>query len=141
MLCGRGGALSARGRDQTLSRIGRLERRTRLFALPCGAGGLRHPVHVDDLAAAAMAVIAVPATHGQAHALPGGETHALASGSEWERGAPRSEVHRPRHQRGLTVNARKLHNLGLIALIVSYFLQFGAQLFAIAIIVRSVIAA
>jgi hypothetical protein len=39
------------------------------------------------------------------------------------------------------VNARKLHNLSLIALIVSYFLQFGAHLFAIAIIVRSVIAA
>ncbi len=36
---------------------------------------------------------------------------------------------------------RKLHDLSLIALIVSYFLQFGAQLFAIAIIVRTVIAA
>lgn len=62
------------GRDQTLSRIARLARRTGLFALPRGASGLRQPVHVDDLAAAAMAVIDLPATHGQAYALPGGET-------------------------------------------------------------------
>jgi len=62
------------GRDQTLSRIARLARRASLFALPRGASGLRQPVHVDDLAAAAMAVIDVPATHGQAYALPGGET-------------------------------------------------------------------
>ncbi len=62
------------GRDQTLSRIAALARRTGLFALPRGAIGLRQPVHVDDLAAAAMAVIDVPATRGQAYALPGGET-------------------------------------------------------------------
>lgn len=39
------------------------------------------------------------------------------------------------------MSARKLHDLSLIALITSYFLQFGAQLFAIAVIVRTVIAA
>ena len=41
--------------------------------LPRGACGLRQPVHVDDLAAAALAVLDAPATHGRAYALPGGE--------------------------------------------------------------------
>lgn len=62
------------GRDQTLARIAAMARRTRFFVLPRGADGKRQPVHVDDLAAAALAVVDAPATHGQAYALPGGET-------------------------------------------------------------------
>ncbi|WP_343038782.1 NAD-dependent epimerase/dehydratase family protein [Pseudoxanthomonas kalamensis] len=62
------------GRDQTLSRIAALAARSGVFVLPRGATGLRQPVHVDDLAAAALAVVDAPASHGQAYALPGGET-------------------------------------------------------------------
>lgn len=61
------------GRDRTLTRIAQLARRYGYFALPRGANGLRQPVHVDDLAAAAFAVTHAPATHGRAYALPGGE--------------------------------------------------------------------
>lgn len=62
------------GRDQTLARIAAMARRMGFFVLPSGADGKRQPVHVDDLAAAALAVVDVPATDGQAYALPGGET-------------------------------------------------------------------
>lgn len=62
------------GRDQTLARIAAMGRRMGFFVLPRGANGKRQPVHVDDLAHAALAVVDVPATHGKAYALPGGET-------------------------------------------------------------------
>jgi len=62
------------GRDATLTRIAHLARRWRRFPLPRGADGLRQPVHVDDLAAAAFACQGVVAAHGRAYALPGGET-------------------------------------------------------------------
>jgi len=62
------------GRDATLTRIAALAMRLHGFALPADATGLRQPVHVDDLAAAAIACLDAPATHGQAYALPGGET-------------------------------------------------------------------
>lgn len=62
------------GRDATLTRIATLARRLHGFALPGDALGLRQPVHVDDLAAAAIACLDAAATHGQAYALPGGET-------------------------------------------------------------------
>jgi len=62
------------GRDATLTRIATLATRLHGFALPANATGLRQPVHVDDLADAAMACIDVPATHGNAYALPGGES-------------------------------------------------------------------
>jgi nucleoside-diphosphate-sugar epimerase len=62
------------GRDASLSQIAALARRLGRFPLPRGAtGGLRMPVHVDDLADAALAVIDTPATFGKAYALPGGE--------------------------------------------------------------------
>lgn len=61
------------GRDQTLARIAAMARRMGFFVLPRGADGQRQPVHVDDLADAALAVVEAPATHGQAYALPGGE--------------------------------------------------------------------
>ncbi|MCA0393765.1 MAG: NAD-dependent epimerase/dehydratase family protein [Proteobacteria bacterium] len=61
------------GRDATLTRIAMLARRLRGFALPADATGLRQPVHVDDLADAAIACLEAPAAHGRAYALPGGE--------------------------------------------------------------------
>lgn len=66
------------GRDKTLTQIAALARRTGFFVLPRGAVGLRQPVHVQDLADAALAVIDVPATYGRSYALPGGETLAYA---------------------------------------------------------------
>jgi len=62
------------GRDQTLTRIAGLARQWGRFVLPHDARGLRQPVHVDDLAAAAMAALDAPAAHGRAYDLPGGET-------------------------------------------------------------------
>lgn len=62
------------GRDRTLSRIAALARRAGLFVLPRGACGLRQPVHVDDLADAAVAALDSEAAHGHAYDLPGGET-------------------------------------------------------------------
>jgi len=62
------------GRDRNLSRIVALARRSGVFVLPADARGRRQPVHVDDLAAAAQAAADAPAAHGQAFALPGGET-------------------------------------------------------------------
>lgn len=61
------------GRDRTLSRIAAIARRFGAFALPHGATGLRQPVHVDDLAAAAFAAIDARAAHDTAYDLPGGE--------------------------------------------------------------------
>ncbi|MGV8959966.1 MAG: NAD-dependent epimerase/dehydratase family protein [Stenotrophomonas sp.] len=61
------------GRDQSLSAIAALARRTRFFLLPANANGLRQPVHVQDLADAAMAVLEHPVTAGQAYAVGGGE--------------------------------------------------------------------
>ncbi|CAN5583482.1 NAD-dependent epimerase/dehydratase family protein [soil metagenome] len=62
------------GRDRTLTRIAALARRSGFFVLPRGATGLRQPVHVDDLAEAACAAIDADASHGQAYAMPGGES-------------------------------------------------------------------
>jgi nucleoside-diphosphate-sugar epimerase len=62
------------GRDATLTRIAQLAQRWGRFPLPRNATGLRQPVHVDDLAAAAFAAIASRASFGQTYALPGGET-------------------------------------------------------------------
>jgi nucleoside-diphosphate-sugar epimerase len=61
------------GADRTLTRIARLARRWRRFPLPADATGLRQPVHVGDLATAALAACGSAATHGRIYALPGGE--------------------------------------------------------------------
>ncbi|MGH8026326.1 MAG: NAD-dependent epimerase/dehydratase family protein [Pseudoxanthomonas sp.] len=66
------------GRDKTLTRIASLARRTGFFVLPANADGLRQPVHVHDLADAALAAIDVGNAHGRSYALPGGETLAYA---------------------------------------------------------------
>ena len=60
-------------RDQTLTRIAELAQRWHRFVLPRNANGLREPVHVHDLADAAIAACDAPATYGHAYALPGGE--------------------------------------------------------------------
>ena len=62
------------GRDQSLTRIARLASRAGFFPLPRGADGLRQPVHVEDLAAAAVAAVDSAASHGRGYDLPGGET-------------------------------------------------------------------
>jgi len=61
------------GRDQTLTRIAGFARHRGFFILPRRANGLRQPVHVDDLATAALQACDAPATHGRAYAVPGGE--------------------------------------------------------------------
>ena len=61
------------GRDRTLTRVAELASRWGWFVLPRNACGLRQPVHVDDLAAAALLACDAVATCGQAYALPGGE--------------------------------------------------------------------
>lgn len=66
------------GRDQTLTRIARLALRWGVFPLPVAARGLRQPVHVDDLADAAMAACGAPSAAGRGYDLPGGETLAYA---------------------------------------------------------------
>jgi nucleoside-diphosphate-sugar epimerase len=62
------------GRDATLTRIVRIARRFGRFVLPRGAEGLRQPVHVEDLAAAAITATSRSATEGRGYDLPGGET-------------------------------------------------------------------
>ncbi|MGY1458315.1 MULTISPECIES: NAD-dependent epimerase/dehydratase family protein [unclassified Luteimonas] len=62
------------GRDRTLSRIAAMARARGLFVLPRGASGLRQPVHVDDLAATAIAALDAEAAGGHGYDLPGGET-------------------------------------------------------------------
>lgn len=66
------------GRDKTLTRIASLARRTGFFVLPNSADGLRQPVHVQDLADAALATIDAGNARGRSYALPGGETLAYA---------------------------------------------------------------
>ncbi len=61
-------------RDATLTRIARLASRYGRFALPGTATGLRQPVHVDDLAMAALSAAAATAAQGKAYDLPGGES-------------------------------------------------------------------
>jgi nucleoside-diphosphate-sugar epimerase len=62
------------GRDRTLTGIAVLARRLGWLAIPRGADGLRQPVHVDDLGAAALAVCDAPAARGRDYDLPGGES-------------------------------------------------------------------
>ncbi|HYG07783.1 MAG TPA: NAD-dependent epimerase/dehydratase family protein [Stenotrophomonas sp.] len=61
------------GRDATLSVIAAMARRHGFFVLPRAAAGLRQPVHVEDLADAALLAWAAPATFQRAYAVGGGE--------------------------------------------------------------------
>jgi len=64
----------AEGEDQNVSRLAGLIRRFGVLPLSGDGQGRRQPVHADDLAAAALAALETPATHGQSYDLPGGET-------------------------------------------------------------------
>ena len=66
------------GRDATLTRIARLAQRVGRFALPRDAIGRRQPVHVGDLADAALAACHSAAAQGRTYDLPGGENLAYA---------------------------------------------------------------
>ena len=62
------------GRDRNLTRIAALAQRFGFFVLPSRAGGLRQPVHVEDLADAAWRVAGATLAPATAYDLPGGET-------------------------------------------------------------------
>lgn len=62
------------GRDANVSAIARHIRRYGFFAVAGGAEGKRQPVHADDLADAAMAVLGESRTIGRTYNLGGGET-------------------------------------------------------------------
>jgi len=65
--------LYGRGSDRTLSRLVGLGRRWRLLPLPLRAGGLRQPVHVDDVAAAVLGALRARLARPGFFDLPGGE--------------------------------------------------------------------
>lgn len=62
------------GRDGNVSRIARLVDRLKVMPLYGRGRGLRQPVHAEDVAWAAIAAAASPATVGRCYDLPGGET-------------------------------------------------------------------
>ncbi len=64
----------AEGFDRNVTRLARLIRRIGVLPLSGDGGGLRQPVHADDLAAAAIAAAMAPAAENKAYDLPGGET-------------------------------------------------------------------
>lgn len=60
--------------DRNISRIASIAHRYGFFLLPDDALGLRQPVHVDDLARAAIAVLQRGTGDAASYDLPGGET-------------------------------------------------------------------
>jgi nucleoside-diphosphate-sugar epimerase len=64
----------AEGQDRNVSRLAGLIRRLGVLPISGAGAGRRQPVHADDLAAAALAALDRPQTHGRAYDLPGGET-------------------------------------------------------------------
>lgn len=62
------------GMDKNITIIANFIRRFGFFPLIGGAGGLRQPVHADDLAAACLTVLDNPRTYNRAYDLSGGET-------------------------------------------------------------------
>ncbi len=64
----------AEGQDRNVSRLADLIRRFGVLPLSGAGEGRRQPVHADDLAWAALAVLDAPATFGRVYDLPGGET-------------------------------------------------------------------
>jgi nucleoside-diphosphate-sugar epimerase len=65
------------GRDHNLSRIVGLARRWRVLPLPLRAGGLRQPVHVEDVAGAVLGALRARSPRPGFFDLPGGETLAF----------------------------------------------------------------
>jgi len=62
------------GLDRNVTAAARFIRRWHCFPLGGAGRGLRQPVHADDLAAAALASLDLPATEGRSFNLGGGET-------------------------------------------------------------------
>jgi len=63
-----------RGRDKNMTEIVRFVRRWGFFPLLGQAEGLRQPVHAEDVAAACMSALTLPAAANQTYNLSGGET-------------------------------------------------------------------
>jgi len=64
----------AEGRDGNVSRLARLIERFGFLPLMGRGGGLRQPVHAEDLAIGAVAAAASPAAINKTYSVPGGET-------------------------------------------------------------------
>jgi nucleoside-diphosphate-sugar epimerase len=62
------------GHDGNVSRLAGLIRRFGVLPLSGGGGGLRQPVHAQDLAVGALAAASAPAAFDRAYDLVGGET-------------------------------------------------------------------
>ena len=62
------------GRDTNITPLSRLIRRFGFMPLVGGAGGLRQPVHAEDLAIGAITAASSPAAANKIYALAGGET-------------------------------------------------------------------
>lgn len=62
------------GLDRNLSALAAVIRRLRVLPLPAGGGGLRQPVHADDLAAVSLSALKADAAAGRAFELAGGST-------------------------------------------------------------------
>jgi nucleoside-diphosphate-sugar epimerase len=63
-----------RGRDKNLTEIVRFVRRWGFFPLLGEAKGLRQPVHAEDVAAACVSALTVPAAANRTYTISGGET-------------------------------------------------------------------
>jgi nucleoside-diphosphate-sugar epimerase/glycosyltransferase involved in cell wall biosynthesis len=64
----------AEGRDGNISRLAGIIQRFGVLPLMGTGGGLRQPVHAEDLAIGAIAAAASEAAIGKTYAMPGGET-------------------------------------------------------------------
>ena len=64
----------AEGRDKNVSRLAGLISRIGVLPLSGAGGGLRQPVHADDLASAVLVALDAPRSFDAIYALPGGET-------------------------------------------------------------------
>ncbi len=64
----------APGQDQNITPLSRLIRRFGFMPLVGGAGGLRQPVHAEDLAIGAISAASSAAAANKIYSLPGGET-------------------------------------------------------------------
>lgn len=60
-------------RDRNIARMIRLARRARVLPIARPSGGLRQPIHADDVAAAIMGAIDAPRAAGRAFDIAGGE--------------------------------------------------------------------
>ena len=66
--------INGRGRDKNLTEIVRFVRRWGFFPLLGQAEGLRQPVHAEDVAAACVSALTVPAAANRTYTISGGET-------------------------------------------------------------------